>query len=269
MNLAVSAASHVAGIAQAQTEQWNTTMGQCEGVENKHWAYAIFCPLCAAAQAKGEMDQTHPVFNFFCFTPIGGYSYVRQGYNIMGECGQDCINGGLCMPCGVRQMYTESQTRRQIAGRFGETSGNWNTQLGECNDCGEFFKAVFCPCIVSHEIHQMMQPKADNCFDYFCIIPMSMYGQVRVTYGIGSEWPHPVCEDLCVGLLLYPCALNRSLREAVFQKQNAAAATVANVAQAGMNKVNAMGQNAMGKLGQLGGKRGGGGGSAPPPGHMA
>ena len=260
----LATASKLAG--GAATEQWSTKPFQCEGIKNEHWAYAIFCPLCAAAQAKGLVDQTHPVFNFFCFTPIGSYSMIRHSYGIMGECGEDCLYGGLCVFCGTRQVYTEANTRGSIPGKYGQLAGQWSTELFQC-ECTEFVKAALCPFLVAHEVRALIHHQADNWFDCFCLIPTSMYGQVRNTYGIGSEW-HPLCEDLLVGSFCYPCALNRALREAAYQKTLAATATVSGIAGAQAAKIQAAGTSALGKLGQLG-KKGGNSGSPPPPGQMA
>ena len=262
MNLATTAAvaaSNLQGMASKQSENWKTTMSQCDSnVPTEHWICAVLFPPCVAAQAKSTMDQSNPVFNFCCFTPLGSYSYVRNGYNIQGECGRDCMNGGLCFPCGARRIYTETSLRQQIPGRYGQTSQTWNSQLGDCNDCGEFVKALFCPCLVSHDIRKIMQVHSNHWFDWFCIIPTSMYGQVRNTYGIGSSWPHPTCEDIVVGALLYPCALNRALKEATYQKTVAASTAAAGFVGGVQAKVDQFKTDALSKIGKLGQR-------APPP----
>lgn len=263
MNLAAVAASTALGVvgkAVSQTEQWSTKIFQCDGIATEHWVYAIFCPLCAAAHAKTKVDQTNVFFNFLCFTPIGSYSMVRHHYNIMGECGQDMFHGGLCLPCGARHIWTEANMRGQIAGKHGANSGTWSTELTQC-DCSEFTRAAFCPCMVSHEVRQLMHIKTDNCFDYLCLIPTSMYGQVRHTYGIQSDCP--VLEDLCVGLFCYPCGLNRALREAAFQSM-AMTSTIAGMANQAQARVQQAGQQALGKLNNLAtmGRGGGAGGGA-------
>lgn len=260
----LAAASKV--VSAAPTEQWKTKPFQCEGVKNEDWLYAVFCPVCAAAHAKSKVDQTHPIFNFFCFTPIGSYSMVRHSYGILGECGEDCLYGGLCTFCGVRQIWSEANIRGPIPGKYGQLTGQWSTELFQC-ECAELAKAAFCPFLVAHEVRALIHPQTNNWFDCFCLIPTSMYGQVRNTYGIGSEW-NPVCEDLVVGAACYPCALNRALREAVYQRTLAATATVSGIANAAQAKIQQAGANALGKLGQLG-KKGGGAGNPPPPGHMA
>ena len=245
---AVGAINQVAGAMAPQTEQWSTKMMQCDGIPKEHWFYSIFCTPCAAAHAKSKVDQTHPVFNFFCFLPVGSYSFVRHAYNIMGECGQDCMYGWGCMFCATRQIWTEANTRGKIVGKYGQASAQWSTDLTQC-DCGQFWKAALCPCLIAHEVRTLMQPKADNCFDYLCILPTSMYGQVRVTYGIASGWPMSGgCEDIIVGLFMYPCGLNRALREAAYQKTLAATSTLTQA----QSKLQQAGQNAMNKIGQFG-----------------
>ena len=258
MNIAraVSAASQVVSASRTPTEQWGTKLGQCcdETAKRDHWLYAAFCTPCAAAHAKSKVDKSNPVFNFFCFLPVGSYSMVRHHYNIMGECGQDMMYGWFCMPCAARQIWTEANIRGELAGRFGDNTGTWSVELFAC-DCGDFWMAACCPFLVAHEIRLNMHSHADKCFDCLCMIPFSMYGQVRHTYGLNSEWPHPVCEDFGLGLFFYPCALNRALHEARFQKTRQATSHVANMQNAAQQKVQAAqeaGKNMVGKISQFG-----------------
>jgi hypothetical protein len=249
----VSAANAVVAATHAQTEMWGTKLSDCctETAKKEHWLYAIFCTPCAAAHSKMKADKSNPVFNFFCFMPVGSYSMVRHHYGIMGKPCDDVLYGWFCMPCAVRQMWTEVQIRGELPGRYGDNTGTWSAELTQC-DCQEFWMAAGCPCLVAHDIRQLMHPKTDKCFDALCMLPCSMYGQVRHTYGINSEWPHPTCEDIFLGCFFYPCALNRALREAGFQKTRAATAHVANIAQQKVQAVQQAGANALNKIGQFG-----------------
>jgi hypothetical protein len=209
-------------IGKKPTDEWGTKLFQCDGVENEQWAFALCCTPCAAAKAKSVADESHPCFNFFCWSPIGVYSYVRHAYNIKGECGNDCMAGIFCMPCVARQAYTESGARGALRGRYGQSGKDWQTSLFACS-CTELFYAMFCFMCATHTTRELMQPGSDKCFDWFCVAPTSMYGTVRNTYGLTSECEgNPWVEDIAAGFFCMPCALARAQREAIYQKANAA-----------------------------------------------
>ena len=67
--------------------------------------------------------------------------------------------------------------------------------------------------MTSNSIRKILHPHSDTWFNMLCLVPCSMYGVVRNTYGIRSEFPSPVCEDVGVGLVCYPCALSRAARD--------------------------------------------------------
>jgi len=240
MNFFGSVASAVS--APPPPKNWSTTLTQCEGTKVEHWLFACFCTPIAAACSKSHVDQSNQLFNAFCYTPLGNYNHVRLAYNIIGDCQQDLVNGLLCMPCGVRQMYSESSQigsassginlpamPQSIASAASNaivqsSSSAWTTDLFTCLNAAEFCWAVWCPCVVSDMTRSAMLPNAsEKWFNRLCIIPCSQYGQTRHTLNIGSEWPHPTCEDCAVGLFFYPCALNRANREAqAYQLKRAA-----------------------------------------------
>ncbi|CUG92520.1 Hypothetical protein, putative [Bodo saltans] len=249
---AVTAASAVTVTMRA--EEWSSTATTCneEFAPRAHWYYAIFCPVCTAAIAKSNMDQSSPVYNVFCVPPCVTYSYLRLGYNLKGSWQTDCINGFLCAPCGARQAYTESKKKGHIAGHYGLQDQQWSSELFRCDDLQEVVKALFCPCIVAHDIRTMIQPTAHPAFDYPCLFPVAMYGIIRNMFGITSEWPHPALEDAGVGCFLYPCALNRALREAAYQKTVNATNAVAGVIGSAQARVQQLGTKALRSVGQLG-----------------
>jgi hypothetical protein len=65
-----------------------------------------------------------------------------------------------------------------------------------------------------------IQPEAQQsaCFDAMCVLPQSMYGQVRHSYGIITDFP--VCEDVCVPQVCFPCALNQAHKMTLWVKSN-------------------------------------------------
>jgi hypothetical protein len=255
MNFATTAVTAASAITVTmRSEEWTSTATECneEVVPRSHWYYAVFCPVCTAAVAKSNMDQSSPVYNVFCVPPCVTYSYLRLGYNLKGSWQTDCTHGFLCAPCGARQAYTESKKRGTIAGHYGLQDQQWSSELFRCDDLQEVVKALFCPCIVAHDIRTMIQPTAHPAFDYPCLFPVAMYGIVRNMFGITSEWPHPALEDAGVGCFLYPCALNRALREAAYQKTVNATNAVAGVIGSAQARVQQLGTKALRGVGQLG-----------------
>jgi hypothetical protein len=202
-------------------EQWSTRLGQCgDGIPAEHCLLSVFCAPCAMAKARSTTDKSHPLWSLLCWTPIGSYSYIRLGYGIKGECGEDCAKAIFCPCCTIRQAYTETETRGAIAGgHFAANNREWMTgSLFACSPM-ELCLAFFCPCYVAHNIRSILQPGADQWFDCCCILPTAMYGLVRNSYGLTSECPdYPCCEDICVGAVCFPCALARAQREAAAQK---------------------------------------------------
>eukprot|EP00760_Papus_ankaliazontas_P026080 PhM_4_TR3005/c1_g1_i1/m.37583 len=200
------------------TESWQTMKFQTNDVKTEHLLYGCLCPPCALASAKSASDQSNWLFNLLCFPPQAAYSMVRYGYGIKGECGDDMLYGTFCMPCLARQAYTETQARGVIPGqKYGAMSDEWHFGLTQC-ECTEFCLALACPCYVANGVRKVLHPTSDTWFNILCMVPCAMYGTVRHTYGLRSEFPHPVCEDLCVGAACYPCALNRAAKEAPYQR---------------------------------------------------
>lgn len=198
---------------------WHTRLGQCDeqAPVNPDWLYSCFCTQCAAADAKSRVDKSHPLYNFCCWTPVGGYSFIRYAYSIEGVCGDDLCYGTFCMPCATRRMYTESKQRGSLNGPYGANSGNWSRSLFDCGPI-QLCEVFCCSVCIAHEIRQKMQPRADSCwFDLFCVPPTAWYGQVRNTFGIAAEFG--VAEDLCVPLFCFPCALIRAREEVNAQMQ--------------------------------------------------
>lgn len=212
-------ASPVSGLMGA-SDQWSTRLGQCEGTPVEQWLLSIFCLPCAMAKAKSNTDQTHPCFNFLCWTPIGSHNFVRLGYGIKGECGEDCAKVIFCSCCSTRQTYHETESRGQLKGAYyGQNTREWMT--GSLFGCTvtELCMTLCCPCIVTHRVRNILQPSSDQWFDCCCVLPTAMYGDVRNTYGLKSECPDAPClEDMGVGLFCFPCALARAQREALAQK---------------------------------------------------
>lgn len=235
---AKSKVAQATAAAAPPTQQFSTEPFQCEGIDKAHWAYACFCPFCAAAHAKSKADKTNPVFNVFCFLPVGAYSYVRHTYGILGKCGDDLLYGCLCAPCGTRQLYTEASTlgaAPAFATADEKRDARWTTKLFECTGgCADCCFAAACPCVVAHKTRVLLQPQTekDEWFDYFCMLPCAMYGQVRHTVGVQSTWPHETCEDLAIGTFFYPCALMQASREAtLWQAKNAGGTVLSKVAE--------------------------------------
>lgn len=223
------------GQQQAPPAEWSTRMTQSDSaVKCGDWLFACFCTPCAAAMAKSKVDRSHPCYNFLCWTPIGGYSYVRLAYGIRGTCGDDMGWGIFCPCCVTRQMYTESNIRGGLNGAYGANTGSWNFSLFDCTPC-ECCEATVCVLCQTHEIRKVLpsQGAAEEscCFDAFCVVPTSMYGQVRNDFGILSDFG--AVEDVLLPLVCFPCALIRAKKEAQSQR---AGGNMGNMAQGMMQK---------------------------------
>lgn len=200
---------------QTQSNVWTTRFLQHDnGVECSDIMFSCFCLPCAAAKAKSNTDRSDCVYNFCCWTPAGVYHYVRNAYGIEGVCGDDLAWSVICPCFQVRQALTESKIRNvasSVPPQAGSNSIPWGVSLFDCSVCELCETALCAPC-VTHSIHQHIQPKADSCcFDFLCIPPTAMYGQIRHHYGILSDMAY--CEDLALPLICFPCALNRARKE--------------------------------------------------------
>ena len=227
------------GQQQAPPAEWSTRMTQNDGaVKCEDWLFACFCTQCAASMAKSKTDRSHPCYNFLCWTPIGGYSYVRLAYGIRGTCGDDMGWGIFCPCCVTRHMYSESSIRGGLNGAYGANSGTWNYSLFDCTPC-ECCEVAFClPCTTNQvRMHLPSQGKSEEscCFDALCVMPTAMYGQVRNDYGILSDFG-PL-EDVLLPLVCFPCAMIRAKKEAQHQRTSGGAAGAAGtMAQGLMNR---------------------------------
>ena len=199
---------------------WTTDRFQTTGTLPSDWLYATLAYPCAGATAKSSQDHSDFLYNLLCvsLSPVALYSTVRLHYSIQGDCGEDILYGACCFPCLIRQTLHEVRHRGPLPnGKYGAAADDWHFGLTQC-ECVEFTTALLLPCVVSNTIRKVLQPSSDTWFNLLCLVPCSMYGAVRHTYGIRSEFPSPVCEDVGLGLVCYPCALSRAAKEAPYQR---------------------------------------------------
>mgnify|MGYP001562650161 CR=1 FL=1 len=228
----------------SQPATWSTETFQCDAsAPIEHWLFSFLCMPCAAAVAKANVDDSHPAYNVFCWTPVSSYSYVRLAYNIEGECGNDMALGFCCAPCATRQIYTEAAKREMLkGGEHGLATHKWSTTMFDCSAM-EFLYAFLCPMCAAHNVRELVQPGADRWFDYLCFVPTASYGLVRNTYGLEAELCTfaPWLEDIFAAIFCFPCATSRAIREGVAQKANRIAGPgVGGALLAGARKYGAM-----------------------------
>lgn len=235
--------------AAAGTGQWSSGLFDlcCENSDPSDHFYAYCCPCFTMGVAKSRADQTDVCFNCCCFPFIctsGVYGLVRVGYGIQGSAGYDCLSGSLAPCCAIRRMFTESRNQPRWVGYYGTETEEWNEHMGNFNDGRECAKACFCPFVLSHEIHTQLQYHSElptnRWLDYACLLPCSMYGQTRTTYGIKKQnW----AEDFCCGGFFYPCGLNRASKEvgrrelAMRQRAYAAGVGIAGKSRQGLRSI--------------------------------
>eukprot|EP00759_Apiculatamorpha_spiralis_P057647 PhF_6_TR8733/c0_g2_i2/m.13732 len=77
----------------------------------------------------------------------------------------------------------------------------------------------------------------DRCMLACCTVPCAAYGEARQQYGIESEFPVGLCEDVVVGWFCYPCAIRRASMESVSRVEgNVVANLPAMLAKAAVQK---------------------------------
>jgi len=204
---------------QAPTNKWSTRLCQHSNPvisDDLCWGWLI--APCASARSKANVDGSNCCYNLLCWTPIGSYSYVRHEYGILGTCGDDIGNAFFAFPCASRQIYTEARLRGKSGAPdsrfYGANAEEWRSSLFGCSCCA-FLQAVFCSFCVTNDVRKILQPSAsdDTFFNCCCILPTSVYGQVRNHYGIVSDWG--ILEDLFLPVICFPCALIRARNEAL------------------------------------------------------
>lgn len=199
--------------------EWHSRLGQCcdPPVEGSEIFAATFCLHCVQARAKAEADGTNACYNFLCWHHIGASNWVRRHYGINGACGEDMACGLMCAPCVTRRLMTETRIRGLAPMPYTAGSNKWTTTLFACSGICDLLEAAIFPCCVAHTIRQFLQrpEESDGWFDFLCLIPFSMWGQVRHHYGIQPEYFDGTCDDILVPLFCYPCALNHARREVV------------------------------------------------------
>ena len=174
---------------------------------------AWLCLPCGSAISKGRADRTNCCYNLLCWGPCGSYNYVRNEYNIAGVCGDDMCYTTLCTPCMVKQALTESRLRgaARNTGTYDANVNDWDYSLFDCSCC-ELCHLCFCTPCAAHTIHQNLHEKQISCcFTFLCTNPLAWYGQVRNNYGIITDFP--VCEDVCLPMVCFLCAMNRAKKQ--------------------------------------------------------
>ena len=210
----------IANRGAAQNNDWSTRVSQCSVPSTtEDCLCGLFCCPCAFATAKSTVDGTNACYDFLCWNPIANRNFVRHEYNIPGVCGDDIGYTMFCPFCVGRQILTESKLRgrsqqpRQAT--YGANTERWNISLFDC-DVRSCITVFVCPCYITSQLRLVMQPNAseDGCINNCCIYPTSLYGQVRHYYGIAPQNADcPFCEDVCLPLFCYPCAIIRARKE--------------------------------------------------------
>ena len=211
--------------AAAAGDAWQTKLFQYnDPVTPAECAFGFFCFQCAQAKAKSQMDGSGMLFNCCCWHHGATLSWMRERYGIAGACGEDMMSSLFCGCCAGRRVYTEARLRGAHVPPTPRPAQQqaWKEALFGCS-AGGCLQAAFCPCCVAHDVRIHLQerggmPEPDFCYDVVCLPPCAMYGQVRHVYNLEEQGLPAAIEDVCVPLVLMPCALSLAARESRVRK---------------------------------------------------
>lgn len=104
--------------------------------------------------------------------------------------------------------------------------GPWSTTLLGCDHVRDVVQATLFPCCVSHTVRHYLYPLAaeERCFDWCCVLPCAMPGQVRRTFYIEPVSDERFCcgpcaTDVVFPCVCYPCWLDRARRECLLRME--------------------------------------------------
>ena len=207
-------ASNPTATKTPKPDQWQTKMLYDDGIDTKECLYGAFCFQCAQASAKADLDGSSWAWNCLCWHHGMTYSWLRSVYGIKSTCGSDMMSAIFCACCSGRRILSEVRIRGARPYTDTKEREEWTEDVFGCSTCAFIQSCVF-PCCVGHDVRGMLHGKdeLDCCFDFMCVNPCAMYGQVRHQYKLPAQFLPPTAEDICMACILYPCALNQAKRE--------------------------------------------------------
>lgn len=183
--------------------------------------YAWWCPLCAAAQARTNLNASNCCFNICCMSPIPIKWLIRTSYGIVGTAEEDWFSIGFCHCCAINQMLQTTQIRGNPFNRQSEVDygccncdmESWNTAWHDvehmvrtgrfdgcdCNDAYDcLYSFVFfthCPYFVGKEIEEAIgMPFWMTCF---FVNPVGACNILRMHYRTGTHDCYCCCNGGC------------------------------------------------------------------------
>jgi Cys-rich protein (TIGR01571 family) len=96
------------------TNNNNFLIGLCEVGDCESCLFSYCCSCCAMAQSRTYMDNSPPIFNFFCLNHVVGRWLIRESYGISGDACSDCYTATFCPCCAANQVYQTAKMRGSV-----------------------------------------------------------------------------------------------------------------------------------------------------------
>ena len=187
---------------------WSIQLWECG--EISQCCYSWWCPQCAMAQARTNMDGSDCFFNFFFMGACPGRWIIRTAYGIQGTAEEDCLLVCCCSCCAVNQML---QTTNALGDPFGPAPGMhlerpdiYLSHSGPLNcQCDDLFNCCYsCFCFNCAIGSALEESVGLPCWMGCCCTNFCAARNIqRLHYRIGGA---DCCDDGCIPLAAY-CSL--------------------------------------------------------------
>ena len=207
-------------IAIGDRPDWAIQLFECGAVDQ--CCYAWWCPQCAMAQARSNLDGTDCAFNYCYGGPCPVRWMIRTAYGIQGSAEEDLCVVWCCACCAINQML---QTTNALGDPFGAAPGvhleRPDIYLGHSGDlncqCDDILNCCYsCWCFNCAVGSSLEESVGMPCWMGCCCTPFCFARNIqRVHYRIGGtpsacgDCPAACgdcCWDGCIPSLAY-CSL--------------------------------------------------------------
>lgn len=172
-----------AGGQQLTLSDWDISCYDCGNPER---CYTCFCPSCALAQARTNVDGSDFCFNFFCLFPPVTLWLIHSAYGI--PCTANHILEIMCFGnCYINRVYQTTANRGNPNANFRGKHKNTVPLNDPCCPtcaCSSCLFAAACPCCFFwYKLYEHMNMP---CCIACCTCPWTAQNLLRYQYGIGG-----------------------------------------------------------------------------------
>lgn len=96
---------------------WYNRKRDCFNYGWSRFCYAFWCPSCAMAEAKHDVDDSSCCLNWWCMFGPAIRNSIRFSYELNGNAFEDCCYSCCCPQCAAVQLLNEASRRGPIRGR--------------------------------------------------------------------------------------------------------------------------------------------------------